>query len=135
MTLGRRFGCVEGGSETSPCFSEVELLDVGLVKDEGLSEEDIVALDIEGAESAGLEGFGAFFEFVFGHGDGGVDREVTEVAGVPEDDAVRDALADVAFVFVGQTETDYLHFAGFARLLDGFGGTGDAGGADGHDKF
>src|SRR5476649_1878924 len=105
------------GEQANLAGLEVELVDVALVEDEGLSEEDVVALDLEGAERAGLEGLGAGLELVLGDGDAGVGAEVAEVHRVPEDDAVGHAFMDVALVLVGQAEADDLHLAGLAGLL------------------
>ena len=74
-----------------------------------------------------LKFFAPGFQFALRHGHGGVDGQVAEVAGVPEDHAVGHAFVHVALVLIRQTEADDLHLAGLARLLHGFGRAGRPG--------
>ena len=62
---------------------KIELVDVLFIKDEGLAEKNVVALDFHFAEAAGFVGRGAGFEFAFGERGGGFDGEVAEVNGFP----------------------------------------------------
>ena len=107
--------------------SEVELVDVLLREGEGFTEEDVVALDLDGAELARGERFGAGLEGAIRDGDGGLDREVAEVLGLPEHDGVGHAFLHVAAVLARETEADDLHLARLAGLLDRLGGAGDGG--------
>ena len=76
----------------------------------------------------------ARLERPFLEGAGGLDGQVAQVHRVPEDDAVGDAVVDIALVVVGKAQADHLD-VGSARLLDGLGGAGDGRRADGHDEL
>lgn len=115
--------------------SEIELIDVGLVEDERLSEEDVVAFDFEGAEGTGFETLRTWFQFVLRDRHGRVHGQITEIARVPQHHAVRHAFVDVAFVFVGQAEADHLHLAGLAGLFNRFRRAGRARRANGHEEL
>jgi hypothetical protein len=103
------------------CALKIELVDVVFIEDEGLAEEDIVALDLHFAEATGFEGGCAGLEFAFGESGGGFDGEVAEVNGFPQDDGLGDAVFDVSSIFAGKAEADDFDGAGFASLFDGFG--------------
>src|SRR5262245_56919519 len=76
--------------------SEVELIDIVLVEDEGRSEEDVVASNLEIAQRAGLAGLVARLERARGKRVGGADGERAEVFGLPENHAVCHSFLDVA---------------------------------------
>src|SRR5215831_16971838 len=88
--------------------SKVELIDVLLAEEERLAEEDVVALDLDRAEPAGLQPGVAALEDSVLEGPGGLDSQVAEVHRVPEDDAVGDPLVDIPLVVVGQAQADHL---------------------------
>src|SRR5580765_2785297 len=84
---------------------KVELVNIVFIEDERLAEEDVVALNFHFAEAAGFVGGCASFEFAFGESGGGVDSEIAEVNGFPEDDGLGDAVFDVFAVLAWEAET------------------------------
>src|SRR5688572_9880690 len=84
--------------------SEVELVDVVLVKDERFSEEDVVALDFELTERTGFELRVARLQGSLHQRDGRFDGEGAEILGLPEDDAVGDPFLHVAAVLAREAE-------------------------------
>src|SRR5262245_3066227 len=89
--------------------SEVKLVDIILRENKGLTEKDVVPFDLECLEAprrerriAGLKGPGT-------ESGGRVDREIAEIHGVPQDDAIGDPFVNVSLIVVGQTQADDLH--------------------------
>src|SRR5437870_4304907 len=85
-----------------PACLEVELLDVAPVEQHRRSEDDLAAANIDVPEPSGLELPGAGLQLVLRCERAGIDREVSKVARVPENDGLHDPVADVGLVDVGQ---------------------------------
>src|SRR6516165_3374126 len=68
-------------------YLEIEPIDILLGEQERLPEQDVVALDLDRAEPAGLELGVTAFQSAFLERAGGVNRQVAEVHRVPQDDA------------------------------------------------
>ena len=58
---------------------EIKLVDIVLGEEERLAEQDVVALDLDGAEPAGLQARVAGLQRSLLQGVGGLDRQVAEV--------------------------------------------------------
>src|SRR2546427_12261322 len=91
---GRCHGCWFSRAATLDVYGllqdslEIEAVDVALVEQHRGAENDLAAADLDGAQPAGLERARPGLEFPLRQQRAGVDRQVSEVARVPQDDCL-----------------------------------------------
>src|SRR5690242_8742339 len=88
--------------------SEIKLVDIVLREHERRAEQNIGSLNFDASQSACGDGFLTYAKRALLEGLRGVNREVAQIFGLPEDDAIGDPFVDVAFVFAGQTQANDL---------------------------
>src|SRR4051812_1236962 len=100
--------------------SEIELINIFSREDERFSEQDVVSGDLNLAQPAGLDRIVAGPQGSLVQGARSVNRQIAQVHGVPEHNAIGDAFVDITFIVIRKAQTDDLDVAP-ARLLDGLG--------------
>src|SRR5207244_12297016 len=95
---------------------------------------DLTPAHLEGAEPTGLDRSRTTPNLVLLKQRAGVDRQVSEVAGVPEDDRLHDTVVHVGPADVRQRQADDIDIL-TPGLAHGLGRTGDRRGGDVHHEF